>query len=110
MGTTAAGGAALDAEDRAEGGLAQAQHRVLAEPAQGVLQADGRGRLALARRRGVDGRHEDELALHGLIPEGVDVHLRLVVSVELELLRAEAGLPGHLGDVEHRCLLRDLDV
>ena len=78
--------AALDAKDGAKGGLAQAEHGVLAQLAQGIVQTDGRGGLALARRGGVDGGDQNELALCGCVLEGVNVNLGLVVSVELQLL------------------------
>ena len=110
LGAPAAGGSALDAKDRAERGLAQAEKRVLAHAAQGVRKAHRRGGLALAGGRGVDGRDQDELALLGQVLEAVDVNLGLVAAVALELLLREAGLGGHLGDGEHPCLLGDLDV
>ena len=110
LGVAAARRSALDAEDRAEGRLAQAEQGVLAHGAQGVLQAHGRGRLSLARRSGIDGRDEDELALHRGVRKRVDIHLGLVVSVELELLRLKAGLLCNVGNGEHLRFLRDLDI
>ena len=63
LGVAAAGGAALDAEAGAERGLAQAQHRLLADVVERVGQADGGGGLALAGRRRRDRRDQDQLAV-----------------------------------------------
>ncbi len=60
--SAAAGAAALHAEHRAERGLAQAEGDALAEAAHAHRHPDRRRRLALAGRRGVDRRHEDEPA------------------------------------------------
>ena len=59
----AAGSAALNAKDGAERRLAQGHGALDAATAQAVGQTDGRGGLALARRRWVDSGHEDELGL-----------------------------------------------
>ena len=57
LGVPAAGGAALDAEHGAEAGLPQRHHRVLADLAQSVGEADAGGGLALAGGGGGDGGH-----------------------------------------------------
>ena len=49
LGVAATGSAALYAEDRAEGRLAEGENGILAETPEGVREADGRGGLALAR-------------------------------------------------------------
>ena len=59
----AAGSAALNAKDGAERRLAQGHGTLDAATTQAVGQTDGRGGLALARRRWVDSGHEDELGL-----------------------------------------------
>ena len=110
LGIAAAGSAALDAEHGAQGRLAQAEHRLAAGEVHGVGEADGRGGLALARGRGVDGGDEDELGLGGHVLHGVDVDLGLVLAVVLELVLGEACLGRDLADGQHRCFLRDLDV
>ena len=61
LGVATTGRAALHAEDRPEGGLAQADDGPLADHLQSVRQSDARGRLALARRGRADGRDQDEL-------------------------------------------------
>ena len=59
----AAGGTALNAKDGAERRLAQGHGTLDAATTQAVGQTDGRGGLAFASGRGVDGGHEDELGL-----------------------------------------------
>ena len=109
----AAGGAALDAEDRAEGGLAQGEHRVHADGVHRLGEADGGDRLALAQRRRRDGRDVDDLAV-GLVLEAVEdghvVDLGLVATVELQLVLEDAGLLGDRLDGLHGGGLGDLDV
>ena len=63
LGPTATSGTALDAKDGAERRFAQGHGTLDAATTQGVGQTDGRGGLALARRRWVDSGHEDELGL-----------------------------------------------
>ncbi|VWM23686.1 Uncharacterised protein [Collinsella intestinalis] len=63
LGVTAAGGTALDAKDRSERGLAQRDGALDAAATQSVGKTDGRGGLALAGGRGVDGGDEHELGL-----------------------------------------------
>ena len=63
LGPTAAGGTALYAKDGTERRLAQGHGALDTATAQAIGQTDGRGGLTLARRRGVDGGHEDELGL-----------------------------------------------
>ena len=108
LGIAAAGGAALDAEARAERRLAQAQHRLLADVVERVGEADRGGGLALARRRRRDRGHQDQLAVR-LVLERLDVvhrHLGLVVAVGIEILRRDAEL--FLGEFHDRPLLGGL--
>ena len=63
LGPTATSGTALDAKDGAERRLAQGHGTLDAATTQAVGQTDGRGGLALARRRWVNSGHEDELGL-----------------------------------------------
>ena len=105
LGIAAAGGAALHAERRAERGLAQAQHRLLADVVERVGQSDRRGGLAFAGRRRRDGGDEDELAV-GFALQRFDVvhrHLGLVVAIGFEVLRRNAELLAR--DLEDRPLL-----
>ena len=108
----AAGRAALDAEYRAEGGLAQGDHGVLAQLGHGLSQTDGRGGLALARRGRVDRGDEHQLAvraiLHALPRRSGD--LGLVAAVQLELLLLQAGLGRDRGDRLHPAALGNFDI
>ena len=106
----AARGAALDAEDGAEGRLAQAEHGLLAHGVERVGEADRGGRLALAGRRRIDGRDEHELAAAGLVGKGVDIDLRLGLAVVLEHVLGKAHLGGDLRDGEHLRFLGDFDI
>ena len=63
LGPTAAGGTTLYAKDGTERRLAQGHGALNTATAQAIGQTDGRGGLALAGGRGVDGGHEDELGL-----------------------------------------------
>ena len=109
----AAGRAALDAEDRAEGGLAEGEHRVDADGVHALGEADGGDRLALAERRRGDGGDVDDLAV-GLVLQAIEerhvVDLGLVATVELQLILEDAGLLGDRLDGLHGGGLGDLDV
>ena len=113
LGVAAAGGAPLHAEDRPEGGFAEADHRLLAEVVQGIAQAYRRRRLALAGRGGRHRRHQDELAVRpvGEAREIVERDLRLGMTIGLERSLGDTQLvQGDLGDAFELCLLRDFDV
>ena len=99
LGIAAAGRAALDAEHGAERGLAQGDHGVLAYLAQAVGESDAGGGLALARGRGCDGGHEDELAvgLFRVVTHELVVYLRLVVAVELQIFLGDTRTLGYGG-------------
>ena len=98
-GATAAGGAALEAEDRAEGRLAEDGGGAFAEAREGVAETDSGGGLALAGGRGRDGRDEDEAGVFRA--RGVDAgegKLGLEATVELEFVGGQAELGGDLRD------------
>jgi hypothetical protein len=59
---TAASGAALAAEHRAQARLAQRDHRAAANGVERIGQANCCGGLALARRGWIDGGHQNQLA------------------------------------------------
>ncbi len=108
----AAGSAALDAEHGSQGGLTQSHHYVFADLTHTVSQAHGGGSLAFTSGGGVDGGHQDQLAV-GLVShvlENIVVNLCLVVAVLLQVLFVHASGLGNLADVEHRGFLCDFDV
>ncbi len=99
LGVPAAGSAALDAEHGPERRLAQGHDHVLAALGQGIGEPDGGGGLALAGGRGVDGGHQDELARGVLlVAQEVEIHLGLVVAVQLKVLLVDAGNGGDLAN------------
>src|SRR3972149_5205133 len=112
LGVAAAGGAALDAEGRAEAGLADGGDRPLADAVERLREADRRGGLGL--RRGGRGyrRYVNYLARWLVLQalEDVERYLRLVLTVELDLVRQQAELLGDRIDGGGGCLLRDLEV
>ena len=97
----AAGRTALDAEARAERGLADADDGLLADAVQAVAEADrGRG-LAFAGRRRVDGGDQDQLAVLACPARDGDEFggdLRLVVAVGQQMLGRDAELGADLLD------------
>ena len=109
----AAGGAALDAEDRAERRLAKGEHRIHAENVHRLGEPDSGDGLALAQRRRCDGGHVDDLAV-GLVLEAREqphvVDLGLVAAVELELVLQDARLLGDRLDRLHGGGLGDLNI
>jgi hypothetical protein len=85
------GRAALHAEHRPERGLAQADHRLLADAVERVAQAHRGGGLALAGRRRVHRRDQDQPAVRP-VREAVDeaeVELGLVRAMAVEAVRRD---------------------
>src|SRR4029079_18361631 len=111
-GIAAAGRAALDAEARAERGLAQADHGLLADAVEAVADADRRRRLALSGRRWIDRRDEDQFAV-GPGSEAIDpaeIDLGDIFAIRLEGLIGDGGLGGNGLDALHLGLAGDFDV
>ena len=107
----AACGAALDAEDRSEGGLAERHHDLLAKLLKAVSQTDGRCGLAFARRCGVHSCHKDQLAVSALgILEKLVVDLGLVFAVLFQIFVTDPCLCRDLCDRKHLTFLCDLDI
>src|SRR5262245_12139951 len=109
----AAGRAALHAEHRPEGRLAQADDRLLADVVERVPESDRRSGLAFTRRRRADRGDQDELPV--LLPlERVEVlerDLGLVMTIGLEVLLGDAELLArHCGDALQFGGLCDFDV
>jgi hypothetical protein len=100
LGAPAAGPAALDPEAGAEGRLPEGDHRAPADPAEGLAEPDGHGGLAVAGRRGSDGRDEDEVAVGLALPrlQRAQVDLRLVVAVGEDIGRVQPQPGRHVQD------------
>ena len=109
----ATGRATLDAKHRAERGLAQAHHGLLANAVERIAQADGGGGLAFAGRRRADGGDQDQLAV-GPVFQGLEIvqrDLGLVVAIGLQVFIGNAELLGRQRrNAPERGLLRNVDV
>ncbi len=112
LGEPAAGRAALDAEDRPQRRLAQAQHRLLADRAQALRERHRRGRLALARLGRRDRRDTHDLGV-GSALQSIDraqADLGLVFTVEIDLVFLEPHLQGDIHDRSEDRFLRNLEA
>ena len=110
---TTASSAALDSEGRSLAGLPQRAERV-GVPVRGerLDEAEGRGALALAERRGRDASDDDVLAVL-LVRQPLDhaqADLRLLAAIGAELVWQHADLVGQLGDGLGLVRPRDGDV
>ena len=110
LGIAAAGCTALDAEDRAERGLAQRDNGVLSDLAQTVGEADGGGGFPFTGRRRGDGGDEDELALFREIFQCVEIQLGLVPAVILDGVVGNAEGCRDGVDGLKTCFLGDFDI
>ena len=112
LGEAAAGGAALHAEAGAERGLAQAEHRLLADPAQRIGKADGGRRLAFAGGGRVDRGDEDQLAevLRAQVLDVAGRDFRLVMAIGDDVLGRNTEACRHLADGAFLRRARNLDV
>ena len=111
LSVSAAGSAALDTEDRSEGGLAQSDHYLLAELLQAVSESDCRRCLSFSCRCGVHRCHKDQLAV---LPVGIlqklVVDLSLILAVLFQIFVTDACLCRDLSDRKHLTFLRDFDI
>jgi hypothetical protein len=84
----------------------------IAQHAQALGQAQGRGGLALAQRRRRDGRHVDVLALRPVrkLLKHIQVDLGLVLAVQVQVVHRQADRLRHLNDGAQLDRLRDLQV
>ncbi len=112
LGVTAAGRAALDAEARPEGRLAQTDGGAFADAVERVAEADGRRGLALAGRGRRDGGHQHEAArgLLDLLTVEIQPDLGLVLAVVLKGVRGNVEFRRDLVDGQHLRLVGDIDV
>ena len=112
LGVASSRRAALDPERGSHRRLPDRDRRLLADVAEGVAQAHGRRRLALAERSRRDGGH-DHVLRAGLAAQrldGVELDLRDIVPVRLEQVRIDAHLARDLGHGQQTRLTRDLQV
>ena len=112
LGIAAAGGPALHAEAGAERGLAQGDHRLLADPVQPVAQADRGGGLALAGRGRGDRGHQHKAAVGTVRVLGDPAQVELGdVATVMEQRRVRDIHPlGHGLDRLQLGRARDLDI
>ena len=76
----APGCATLHAEIRPQRGFANTDHRLLADAVQTIAKTNGGGGLAFARRRRIDGGHQDQLAILTVLHELMKAWLTLALS------------------------------
>ena len=100
-GLAAAGSTALDAEDRAQGRLAEVDHSLVSQPAESVSQADGGGGLAFSGGRGRDAGNDHQLAALAVLADGVEAHLGLGVAVGDQVVLVDAQAFGYDVDGVH---------
>ena len=112
LGISAAGRAAFDAEDRAEGRLTKSDDDVLADLSHAVRETDRRGGLAFAGGSRVDGGNKDQLAVRfvSIVLEEFVVDFCFVVAVHFEIFLVDAGTLRDDADVFHLTFLGDLDI
>ena len=106
----ASGCPALDAEDRPEGWLPQRDDDLLAQLAKGLSDADGAGGFTLTGWCRADTGHEHQPALGLTSPERFGRDLGFGVSVEKDVVQAQAQLGGHVLDRPECRGLGDFDI
>jgi hypothetical protein len=112
LGIAAARCTALHAKTRTKRRFAQTHHGLLANAIETVTQTNRCCGLAFARRRWIDRRHQNELAvlLGRKAADIIEMHLRFGVAIGDEvLLRNPQGL-SNLHDRLHFCFAGDLNV
>ena len=96
--------AAVRPEDGAERRFGERRRCFVAELGERLDEADGDGRLALARRRGRDAGHDDEFAVGRAGAHGVQRDLGDVVAIQRKAPRLDAQRSGDCADRLHDCL------
>src|SRR6266853_6632338 len=113
LAVAAAGRAAFDAERRSLAGLANAGEHLLAEVrSQALAEPDRGGRLTFTQWGGRDRGHDDVLAVADVlepVPNG-EVHFRLGLAVEFQLLGKNARFGGNPVNGNRRGRLGDFDI
>ena len=108
----AAGSTAFDAEYRTQRRLTQSEHSLLADLRHCLTKTHAHRSLALPSRGGVDGSHENELAVGtaGSFCIEFFCHLCLVVSIGFEVLGFNAKTCGNFSDGLHLGSLSNFDI
>jgi hypothetical protein len=110
LGVAAAGGPALDAEDRAETRLSHREQDLLAQLPQRLGNPHCHSRLSFPGGGGVDRRHQHQAGLAGPCGQIVEPHLGLVLTVEDQVVRSQVQVRGDVRDGARLGCLRDLDI
>ena len=108
---SAAGRAALDSENRSEGGLAQCYHNLLAELLKTISQTDGCCCLSFSCGRRVHRCNKDQFAVFPVgILQKLIVDLSFIFAVLFQIFVTDACLCRDLGDRKHLTFLRNFDI
>ena len=111
LGIAAAGGAALDAEHRPQGGLPQGHHGISADPPQPVRQPYRSGGLAFPGRGGGDSGHQNQLTVRPIcLLQKAVVDLGFVSAVLLYIRPIHPAGVRNIRDGKGLRLLGDLDI
>ena len=107
----AAGSAALDPENRAEGRFTQRYDDILTDAPQAVRQPDRCGGLSLSGRGRSNRRDKYEPAVFPIcLPQQRRVDLCLITAILLQIPLIHMGPAGNLPDGLHDAFLRDLNI
>ena len=99
----------LHAEHRPHARLAHAEHGILAESTHCLRETHERRALSLAGRGRIDAGDEHEPSLRGALGH-LEIYLRLVLAVEIQLVRPESEIGCDIDDGAKLRVLRDLDI
>ena len=109
----AAGCAALNAEDWAEGRFAQRDHGLFTEAIERVGNADGRGGLSFAGWRWVDGSNENDFRIWTIFEHVVvvaEIDLGFVLAVVFDVFIRNVELCGDVVDRLHGRFLCNFNI
>ncbi len=112
LGVSPSRGAALDAKAGPQGGLPQRHYRLFPKLSESLAQAYAGGGLALSRRSGVDGGHQNQLSVRPLL-QAVQILFRelcLVLAVELQVILPDPQRLRHFANGLHYRFLRNLQI
>ena len=110
LSVTAAGSASFYTKHRSQRRLTQADNGPFTQTVQRICQAHRSGGLTLARRGWADGGHQHQFRLPGQVLQRPDIHLRLIVAIQLQELLIDSRSCGNFCDFFRGMLLRNLNV